>query len=47
MKKQYSFVDIKNCKMCGSDISKHKVLGMRLNQSQGENPKENSSTLRK
>lgn len=35
----YSFKEISNCNMCSSSKEKHKVLGMRLNKSQGKNPK--------
>lgn len=35
----YSFIAINNCNMCGATPNKHKVLGRRLNQSQGRNPK--------
>lgn len=40
MKKQikYSFTTIDDCNMCGSPTSAHKVLGKRLNQSQGKRP---------
>ena len=34
-----NFEEIKVCEMCGSPIETHKVLGQRLNQSQGLNPK--------
>ncbi|RLD55870.1 MAG: class I SAM-dependent methyltransferase, partial [Bacteroidetes bacterium] len=37
--KQYYFKEIKNCEMCGDETSKHKILGKRLNTSQGLNPK--------
>jgi len=37
--KRYYFNHISTCNMCGSDSSKHKVLGKRLNTSQGRNPK--------
>lgn len=41
MKKQlrYYFNAIERCNMCGSPTDKHKILGKRLNQSQGQNPK--------
>ena len=35
----YVFRYIENCNMCGSPISEHKIIGKRLNQSQGRNPK--------
>lgn len=40
MKRQlrYYFNYIENCNMCGSDTSSHKILGKRLNTSQGKNP---------
>lgn len=37
--KKYSFRDITNCEMCGSQTKGHKVLGQRLNKSQGRRPK--------
>lgn len=36
---KYRFKYISNCNMCGAAIANHKVLGKRLNQSQGKNPK--------
>ena len=36
---RYSFNYIDTCNMCGSKADKHKILGQRLNQSQGFNPK--------
>jgi 2-polyprenyl-3-methyl-5-hydroxy-6-metoxy-1,4-benzoquinol methylase len=40
IKKQirYNFNYVDKCNMCGSDASAHKILGKRLNQSQGKNP---------
>lgn len=38
-RQQYYFDYIVNCEMCGSETAGHKVLGQRLNQSQGMNPK--------
>ncbi len=35
----YHFQTITTCNMCGSSSSNHKVLGQRLNQSQGFRPK--------
>jgi SAM-dependent methyltransferase len=35
----YRFVAIVICDMCGSDSSRHKIMGMRLNRSQGRSPK--------
>jgi 2-polyprenyl-3-methyl-5-hydroxy-6-metoxy-1,4-benzoquinol methylase len=35
----YYFNEVTNCNMCGADVKDHKVLGQRLNQSQGANPK--------
>lgn len=35
---QYTFVEITNCNMCGQSTLNHKVLGKRLNQTQGKNP---------
>jgi 2-polyprenyl-3-methyl-5-hydroxy-6-metoxy-1,4-benzoquinol methylase len=37
--RKYSFKDIDQCEMCGSQPHKHEVLGMRLDKSQGKNPK--------
>jgi len=37
--KKYSFKDIDRCNMCGSDSTNHKILGKRLNKSQGKNPR--------
>lgn len=41
MKQQlrYEFNYIEKCNLCGSLTDKHKILGKRLNQSQGKNPK--------
>lgn len=36
---RYHFKKIDKCNMCGSDVSTHKILGKRLNSSQGKNPK--------
>ena len=38
-KLQYKFNYIEKCNMCGSSTSKHKILGKRLNQPQGKNPR--------
>ena len=35
----YLFKNIDFCNMCGADKSKFKILGKRLNQSQGKTPK--------
>ncbi|HTC01619.1 MAG TPA: class I SAM-dependent methyltransferase [Ferruginibacter sp.] len=40
--KRYSFEEITNCEMCGDPTGDHKILGQRLNQSQGLNPKKKS-----
>lgn len=37
--KRYYFYHIDNCNMCGSKTDTHKILGKRLNGSQGKNPK--------
>lgn len=34
----YTFNFIERCNMCGSDYRTHKILGRRLNKSQGKNP---------
>ena len=36
---RYNFNFIEKCNMCGSSIEQHKILGKRLNGSQGRNPK--------
>ena len=38
-RQQYYFDYIVNCEMCGSKTADHKILGQRLNQSQGLDPK--------
>lgn len=38
MTRTYTFKDITNCNMCGSNVAGHKVLGKRLNRSQGRRP---------
>ncbi|WGZ96186.1 MAG: methyltransferase domain-containing protein [Candidatus Thiothrix putei] len=35
----YHFHSIKICEMCGADTNKHKLIGQRLNSSQGMKPK--------
>src|SRR5688572_25136259 len=35
----YTFEKIDKCEMCGDDTSHHKILGQRLNKSQGYKPK--------
>ncbi len=40
--KKYSFEEITICEMCGDHTINHKILGQRLNQSQGLNPKKKS-----
>lgn len=37
--KKYYFKEITSCEMCNDDTSNHKILGQRLNKSQGFNPK--------
>lgn len=37
--KRYYFLEVKNCVMCGAPSSSHKVLGQRMNQSQGFRPR--------
>lgn len=39
VQKKYTFNYIENCNMCGSASSTHKILGKRLNRSQGVNPR--------
>lgn len=36
--KKYLFRDIESCNMCGSSAALHKIIGKRLNRSQGKNP---------
>ena len=36
---KYSFIDVPSCNMCGDKTINSKVLGKRLNQSQGRNPR--------
>lgn len=36
--KRYSFAEIKACNFCGSPPEQHKVLGKRMNRSQGREP---------
>jgi ubiquinone/menaquinone biosynthesis C-methylase UbiE len=38
MQKKYTFYSISKCEMCGSPAASHKILGQRLNQSQGFRP---------
>jgi 2-polyprenyl-3-methyl-5-hydroxy-6-metoxy-1,4-benzoquinol methylase len=38
----YTFYPVDTCEMCGSGPEQHKVLGQRLNQSQGNSPKKKS-----
>jgi 2-polyprenyl-3-methyl-5-hydroxy-6-metoxy-1,4-benzoquinol methylase len=40
--KKYSFKEISVCEMCGDQTANHKVLGQRLNKSQGYRPKTKS-----
>jgi len=37
--KRYFFEEVTKCEMCGDAADKHRVLGQRLNQSQGFSPK--------
>src|SRR5688572_21026953 len=36
----YYFEEVVQCEMCGDPSAHHKILGQRLNQSQGLNPKQ-------
>lgn len=38
-KLHYFFEPVLHCAMCGDDVKKHKLIGQRLNQSQGLRPK--------
>ena len=40
--KQYFFEDVSVCEMCHDDVTNHKILGQRLNQSQGIFPRRKS-----
>jgi hypothetical protein len=40
--KRYSFEEITNCEICNDPTANHKIMGQRLNQSQGLNPKNKS-----
>lgn len=37
--RKYNFIEIDTCEMCGSPFNQHKLLGIRLDRSQGKNPK--------
>lgn len=37
--KKYLFEEVETCEMCGDKTQNHRILGQRLNQSQGLNPK--------
>ncbi|HEX2536103.1 MAG TPA: hypothetical protein VHK69_20315, partial [Chitinophagaceae bacterium] len=39
---RYYFEEVTRCEMCGDSTANHKVLGQRLNQSQGLQPKKKS-----
>jgi 2-polyprenyl-3-methyl-5-hydroxy-6-metoxy-1,4-benzoquinol methylase len=39
---RYQFEKITACEMCGDDTGKHKILGQRMNQTQGTAPKRRS-----
>ncbi len=36
---RYTFLETEKCNMCGSPSKNHKVLGKRMNKSQGKNPR--------
>lgn len=36
---KYTFEEIENCNMCGSNTNSHSILGKRLNKSQGKQPR--------
>jgi len=40
---KYSFNDIQNCNMCGADSINFKIMGQRLNQSQGMDSRKKTS----
>lgn len=35
---EYKFIQVDHCNMCGAAAASHKILGKRLNKSQGKNP---------
>src|SRR5215207_4490016 len=37
---RYIFEEVRNCEMCGDSTATHKILGQRLNTSQGLSPRE-------
>jgi hypothetical protein len=37
--RNYNFKEIKNCEMCNAPTENHKVLGLRLDRSHGNNPR--------
>jgi 2-polyprenyl-3-methyl-5-hydroxy-6-metoxy-1,4-benzoquinol methylase len=39
---RYTFKPVTNCEMCGDDVEGHKVIGQRLNKSQGLRPRSKS-----
>jgi SAM-dependent methyltransferase len=39
--RKYMFVEVERCEMCGAPASEHRMLGMRLNRSQGRRPSAN------
>jgi len=41
-RKSYHFEEVPNCEMCGDPTARHKILGQRLNTSQGMRPKRKS-----
>jgi 2-polyprenyl-3-methyl-5-hydroxy-6-metoxy-1,4-benzoquinol methylase len=46
-KTRYHFKQIHTCCMCGADATQHKVLGQRLNRSQGKNPRKKTGITTK
>jgi 2-polyprenyl-3-methyl-5-hydroxy-6-metoxy-1,4-benzoquinol methylase len=39
LERKYTFVEVEACEMCGAPASEHRMLGMRLNRSQGRRPR--------
>ena len=39
MERKYTFIDIETCEMCRAPASEHRMMGMRLNRSQGRAPR--------
>lgn len=44
---RYNFKQVNTCNMCDADTTQHKVLGQRLNKSQGKNPRKKAGITTK